>query len=155
MQRPVRLLVVDDDLVFRRLWCKIAEELGVETAEAGTPEYAQKLLEQWGPDVLVLDLLFPEGSGMSFLEQLRSSERWKRLPVIISSGIAERDVVLRIAHQRVCDYLLKPFTVAEARERLQQVLQRHGLLPSEQSASDDVADHHSTEPPSPPPEDAP
>jgi CheY-like chemotaxis protein len=131
MEQPLRLLVVDDDPLLRRLWQRLAGELGLETLEAGSPEHARQLLESGVPAVIVLDVLFPEGTGLDFLHELRQSERWKQIPVIVCSAVAERDVVLRFAQEGICHYLLKPFTLEQARERLRYVLHRWGLLPAE------------------------
>jgi len=130
MERQVKLLVVDDDLLFRRLWRRIAEELGLETLEAGDPEHAWKLLESFEPDVLVLDVLFPEGKGtaVEFLRQLRQEERWRSLPVLVCSALGQREVVLQLAQEGISAYLLKPFTLEQARERLRQLLRAHGLV---------------------------
>ncbi len=136
LEQPRYLLVVDDDLIFRRLWRHLAEELGLEAAEAGSPEHARQLLEVLTPSVIVLDVLFPEGTGLEFLRELRQSPRWKETPVIVCSAMAERDIVLQFVQEGICHYLLKPFTVEQARERLRYVLHRRGLLPAENGSSE-------------------
>lgn len=130
MQQPLCLLVVDDDPLFRRLWQQLARELGLEVFEAGSPERARQLLGSIAPAVIVLDVLFPEGTGLEFLQELRNSERWDKIPVIVCSAVAERDIVVRFAREGICYYLLKPFTLEQARERLRYVLCRRGILPA-------------------------
>ncbi|MEN3027291.1 MAG: response regulator [Chlorobiota bacterium] len=147
MEAPFRLLVVDDDRLSRYLWRRIAEEVGLEVLEAGTPERARKLLEHFVPDVIVLDVVFPDEDGVSFLHELRQSERWCQTPVIICSGVGEQGVVLELARQGICTYLLKPFAVEEARERLRTILRRRGLVvgPSEGESESEGGSHSEAE----------
>ncbi|MDW8225824.1 MAG: response regulator [Bacteroidota bacterium] len=153
MKQPLRLLVVDDDRVIRRLWQIVAQESGLEVLEAGDPEHARKLLESMTPTVIVLDVVFPEDTGLHFLQELRHSDSWKTIPVIICSAIAEREIVLSFAREGICHYLLKPFALEEARERLREVLRLRGLLPEPSSEQNSVnAEQQDTaHPPAPDP----
>ncbi|GEM_PF-535233 len=151
MEQPLRLLVVDDDRLFRHLWRHVAEEMGIEVLEAGSPDHARKLMQQVPPTVIVLDVLFPEGSGLDFLHELRHDERWQSIPVIVCSGVAQQEIVLQSAREGICHYLLKPFRLEEAQSRLRMVLQRRGLWPQappEPQKRD--SDRHSTSTPEAP-----
>lgn len=130
-QTPLRLLVVDDDRISRYLWRSIAEEMGLEVLEAGDPEQAQRFMEQIPPHLVVLDVLFPGGTGLDFLHALRHDERWREIPVIVCSGMAQWETVVQFAREGICTYLLKPFQLEEARARLWEILSRRGLVPPE------------------------
>ncbi len=149
MQAPLRLLVVDDDRISRHLWRVIGEQMGLEVLEAGDPEHAQRLMEQLRPHLVVLDVLFPGSSGLDFLRTLRREERWREIPVIVCSGIAQLETVVQFAREGICTYLLKPFQLDEARARIQEILYRRGLIPPT-AASEGEEGSGSTESPTEP-----
>src|SRR6185436_4164199 len=106
----IRVLVVDDAVVFRRL---VAEELArdpalevVGTAANGRIGLAK--LSQLNPDVVVLDLEMPEMNGLEMLRELRKTHR--RLPVIMFSSLTERGATETIEALSLgaSDYFTKP-----------------------------------------------
>src|SRR2546421_12263515 len=86
----LRILIVDDAVVFRRL---IAEELARDAAlevvgTAANGRIALHKLPQVNPDVVILDVEMPEMDGLATLAELRKS--YRRLPVIMFSSLTER-----------------------------------------------------------------
>jgi two-component system chemotaxis response regulator CheY len=77
------------------------------------------------PDVIVLDVLFPEGSALEFLRQLRQEERLRNCPVLVCSAVAEREAVLQLAREGIQGWLIKPFSISEAQQRLLRLLGAH------------------------------
>jgi two-component system, chemotaxis family, protein-glutamate methylesterase/glutaminase len=109
----IRVLVVDDAVVFRRL---VAEELArdpllevVGTASNG--KIALQRLTQVNPDVVILDVEMPEMDGLAALAELRKTHR--RLPVIMFSALTERGAVATLDALALgaTDYFAKPTSV--------------------------------------------
>ncbi len=119
------VLVVDDDLTFRRIWRHVGEQLSLRVIEAANPEQAWELVQQEMPDAIVLDVLFPEGSALEFLRQLRQEERLRNCPVLVCSAVAEREAVLQLAREGIQGWLIKPFSISEAQQRLLRLLGAH------------------------------
>ncbi len=119
------VLVVDDDLTFRRIWRHVGEQLSLRVIEAANPEQAWELAQQEMPDAIVLDVLFPEGSALGFLRQLRQQERLHSCPVLVCSAIAEQEIVLQLAREGIQGWLIKPFSISEAQQRLLRLLGAH------------------------------
>jgi two-component system, OmpR family, phosphate regulon response regulator PhoB len=117
----VRVLVVDDDEVVRGLARDGLEREGFQVAEAGDGNEALGAIERFVPNLLVLDVNLPNGSGFDVLHHVRDTSR---LPVILLSGrIDEIDRVLGL-ELGADDYVVKPFSPRELASRVRAVLRR-------------------------------
>lgn len=105
-----RVLVVDDDPEIIQLVRVLLSRLQVEFASTMNAGDAIKILEQKPlPDVLILDLMLPEISGMDFLKQLRAKEGFEQMPVIVLSALID-PIQIREALDAGADrYLTKPY----------------------------------------------
>jgi two-component system chemotaxis response regulator CheB len=106
----VRVLVVDDAVVFRRL---LAEELGKDPAldvvgTAANGRIALALMSQVAPDLVILDVEMPEMDGLVALTELRKI--YPRLPIIMFSALTERGAMatLEALSRGATDYFSKP-----------------------------------------------
>ena len=112
-----RVLVVDDEPQIVAVLGELLAELGYATRCAMTGPEALRLVGEFQPDVVLLDLALPEMRGEAVLEQLYHSS--PHLPVIMVTGNDDPDVARRTLAQGAFDYIAKPFTLG----RLQQVLE--------------------------------
>src|SRR5262245_31600295 len=106
----VRVLIVDDAVVFRRL---VAEELNKDPAlevvgTAANGRIALARMSQVNPDVVILDIEMPEMDGLATLKELRKTH--PRLPVIMFSALTERgaEATLDALALGATDYFTKP-----------------------------------------------
>ncbi len=127
MTRAVRVLVVDDSVVVRRLVTRLLDEdPGIEVAGvAADGRRALAVLPQVDPDVVVLDVEMPELDGLATLAAIR--ERHPRVRVIMFSSLTERGAAttLEALALGASDYVTKPpalspsdAVLAEVREQL-------------------------------------
>ncbi len=82
------------------------EDYDVATAVSG--RVALKFLERRTTDLILLDYLMPEESGLEVLEKLRAKEETKDIPVIFLTGVTERKKIKNALVMRPQGYLLKP-----------------------------------------------
>jgi two-component system OmpR family response regulator len=118
----VRLLVVDDDVPIADLVATVARYEGWEAVTAHTGEEALRRAAEFGPDIVVLDVMLPDVDGFGVLERLRRNGT--DVPVVF---LTARDAVAdRVAGltRGGDDYLVKPFAVEELMARLRTVLRR-------------------------------
>jgi signal transduction histidine kinase len=88
--RPLRLLVVDDYAVNRKVIAVMLAPLGCEILEADNGRRALDLLEEREIDVVLLDFNMPVMGGLETTRQLRADPRWRRLPIIcLTAGMMD------------------------------------------------------------------
>jgi two-component system chemotaxis response regulator CheB len=145
---PVRVLVVDDSVVVRRLVTRVLDEDdGIEVVgAAANGRIALAKIAQLQPDVVTLDIEMPELDGLATLAELRP--RWPRLPVIMFSTLTERgaEATLEALALGASDYVTKPSGQPNAGEAMAAV--RAELLPR-------IRALHSRRHPSPAPSPSP
>jgi len=118
-------LVIDGDRPIRRLLRNLLESDHYRVFEAETAQSGMKEAASRSPDVIIMELSFPDMNGLAVLQRLRE---WNHAPILIlSSRDAESDKVLAL-DGGANDYMTKPFGPAELLARL-RVLQRS--LPAE------------------------
>ncbi len=125
----IRVLVVDDAVVFRRL---VADELSRDPAlevvgTAANGRIALQKLVQLSPDLVILDIEMPEMDGLATLRELRKTH--PRLPVIMFSALTERGAAATLDALALgaSDYFTKPTSVGGLDASLQVL--REELIP--------------------------
>lgn len=76
------------------------------------------------PDIIISDLNTPHINGLQFLEQLKGSDLFKKIPVIILSGTEGTDTKINCLEAGAEDYILKPFNPRELIARINIILKR-------------------------------
>lgn len=91
---------------------------------ASTPQEAREFLRHTRPDLLLLDLMLPNTSGLDLLEELRKQERFRDLPVVVTTVMTDTAERQRARALGVKHYVTKPFAPFELRATLSKVLGR-------------------------------
>jgi two-component system, OmpR family, alkaline phosphatase synthesis response regulator PhoP len=122
--RGVRVLVVDDDYLLRRLLRHRLEARGFEVDEAEDGGQALAWLEGGPPlpDVLVLDAMMPSVDGFEVLRRLRADPVTARLPVVMLTARREEADVVSGLRLGADDYLVKPFMPEELVLRIRRLV---------------------------------
>ena len=85
-----KILIVDDEDQVRDFVSTVLEENGYTPLMARNGEEAMEMIRQKRPDLIIMDILMPKQGGIRMYRELKSSERFKDIPVVIYSGIAKR-----------------------------------------------------------------
>ena len=109
------VLIVEDDEDFRTSVAMLVEREGYAVREAGSLARAKALLEEATPDVVLLDLVLPDGDG---LELLALEEVAERTEFVVMTGHAAVETAVSALREGALDYLTKPVD----RARLQTIL---------------------------------
>jgi two-component system chemotaxis response regulator CheB len=108
--KPVRVLIVDDSVVVRRVLTHILQSVpDIEVAgTAATGSIALQKIPQIVPDLVLLDIEMPEMNGIETVTRIRAT--WPKLPVIMCSTLTERgaDITLQAIAAGASDYVAKP-----------------------------------------------
>ncbi|MCO6048980.1 response regulator transcription factor [Mesorhizobium sp. RP14(2022)] len=127
MTDKTRVLVVDDDSEIRQLLGRYLEGQGFATALAGDRRECEAKIAQFAPDLVVLDVMLPDGSGLDICRDIKN--RTPGLAVILLTALKEdvdRIIGLELGAD---DYLGKPFNPRELSARIKAVLRRGGPTP--------------------------
>ncbi|MDH4140122.1 MAG: response regulator transcription factor [Coriobacteriia bacterium] len=127
-----RVLVIDDEESMAKIVRYSLEEADFEVAVAGDAEEASKLLGDFRPDVVVLDVMLPGKSGLEFCREARASST---VPIIMLSARGEEvDRILGLEFG-ADDYVVKPFSPRELVSRVRAHLRRAEIASSPGGAS--------------------
>ncbi|MDH0866584.1 response regulator transcription factor [Mitsuaria sp. GD03876] len=119
-----RLLLIDDDARLTAMLGDYLSSAGFDVSFAGSLAQGRTELEAGQFELLVLDLMLPDGDGLEFCRQLRGDKRWRRLPVLMLSARGEpMDRILGL-ELGADDYLPKPFEPRELQARVKALLRR-------------------------------
>ena len=126
-QEAPRVLVIDDSQSNRDLICSMLRREGLIGEEAGNAEEALKRLEEKEFDLILLDLVMPGVTGYDLLLQLKASDKWKRLPILMISGDSEIESAIRCIEVGAEDFLQKPFNRVLLKARIGACIEKKYL----------------------------
>ncbi len=115
-------LLVEDDIMLRKLVRQYLEKIGLRVIEVGDGRSAIRKLSEEPPDIVCLDLMLPEISGYEICELIRASTKLRHIPILV---ISARQSPADRAHAEkagASSYLVKPFTIAELWAKVRQLL---------------------------------
>ena len=120
-----QILLVEDEEAVRELLTFHLSQAGFKVLEAATAETAWEQVAE--ADVVVLDWMLPDESGVEWLRRLRSGQhrtKGKQLPVLMLTARASETDKVEGLNAGADDYLAKPFSAAELVARLRALLRR-------------------------------
>jgi DNA-binding NtrC family response regulator len=128
-----RILVVDDDDTIRdTLYELLSEEYICQTAETAEKAFAR--LEADVYDVVLTDISMPGISGVELLGHIR--QRFSDIPVIIISGIDDREHAQGLIKLGAFDFLMKPFTLEKVETSVKRAVEYRRRLQEGSSADE-------------------
>lgn len=121
--RMISVVVADDQSSMRSLIRHGLSQLGfTDIREAPDGESALKALTAKPPQLVLSDLNMPGLDGLALLKTVRETDALKKLAFIMLTGSSDRESVQKAIQLGVNNYIVKPFTVANLRERIEAVL---------------------------------
>lgn len=126
--RKIRILIVEDDIFMQA----ILEEILSSTYDIDMRSNGMDALSflQNGniPDLIIADLNTPKLNGLQLVEQVKVSDFFNSVPIIILSGEESSDKRIQCLDAGADDFIVKPFNPAELEARIRVVLRRMGKL---------------------------
>ena len=120
----MKILVVDDEPPIREM-IRLALELdGNHCLEAGSATEALPLIVDERPDLILLDWMMPEISGLELLRRLKRDEGTQEIPVIMLTAKTEEQSAVNGLDAGADDYINKPFRPRELLSRIRAILRR-------------------------------
>ena len=121
MQERPHILVIDDDTRLRALLQRYLQENGFAVTTAKDAENARMFLSQYIFDLLIVDVMMPNETGLEFLQNLRKTSQ---IPAIVLTAMGETEDRISGLESGADDYLAKPFEPKELVLRIHNILRR-------------------------------
>lgn len=119
------ILLVDDNRDMLLVVGANLEDAGFKVVAAKDAPEAYACLENHSVDLVILDLMMPETSGFEILKQIRESDQWHNLPVLILSALDQVEARVNGMQQGADDFLVKPADFGELKARVSRLLFRN------------------------------
>jgi len=120
------VVVIEDDLAIKTLLAAVLEHNFVVTAFENGLDALSYMQKGYVPDIIISDLNTPRLNGYDLLVQLKASNYFKAVPVIILSGKDGSETRIKCLEAGADDYILKPFNPRELEARINVILNRYG-----------------------------
>ncbi len=124
-QRPIKLLIVEDEANLRLVLKKELERLGHDVQAASDGEAALKLLEEANVEVILSDINMPRMDGMELLKRVR--ERPNPPEILLLTGFATIETAVSAMKLGAYDYLSKPYRIGELDALVKQAAEKRRL----------------------------
>ncbi|MGE3955618.1 MAG: response regulator transcription factor [Vicinamibacterales bacterium] len=124
-----RVLVVEDDPDIADLMRRYLQKGGFEVEVRAAGRDALNLIAEHPPDLLVLDVMLPQVSGLDICRTVRGDERTASIPIIMVTARAEEAERIAGLDLGADDYLAKPFSPGELVARVRALLRRAARTP--------------------------
>ncbi|MDX5300271.1 MAG: chemotaxis response regulator CheY [Gammaproteobacteria bacterium] len=125
MDKNMKILIVDDFSTMRRIIKNLLRDLGfTNTDEADDGNTALPMLKTGKYEFLITDWNMPGMTGIDLLRAVRADDALKGLPVLMVTAEAKRDQIVAAAQAGVNGYVVKPFTAAVLKEKIDKIFER-------------------------------
>ena len=127
-----KVLIVEDEAPLAEMLRYNLEAEGFEVFHSETGEDAEVLIAEEAPDLIILDWMLPQVSGIGICRRLRSRPETRTIPIVMLTARGEEGDRIRGLTTGADDYVVKPFSLPELMARVRSILRR--------SAPDRIAD---------------
>lgn len=118
------ILIVDDEAPIREMVAMALEMAGYQCIEAADAKQAHSLVVDNRPDLILLDWMLPDISGIELARRLKRDQLTAEIPIIMLTAKGEEDHKIQGLETGADDYITKPFSPRELVARLKAVLRR-------------------------------
>lgn len=127
------ILLVEDEQAIRQMLDFALSRAGYRILEAGNAVQAQSILRETKPDLILMDWMLPDASGIELIKIIKRDEFNRNTPIIMLTAKSSEDDKITGLNSGADDYVSKPFSPRELIARIKAVLRRNT---SQQTESD-------------------
>jgi len=124
----MKILIVDDSSVMRKVIKAAADVLDLETVEAQDGEEALKILSESYTeiDLVLLDWNMPGKTGFDVLEEIKGDDKYISIPVMMVTTEGHKTSIVAAVRAGADNYLVKPFSVDELESKIVECIGKGG-----------------------------
>jgi len=126
-RRPYRLLMIDDDTALNELLVEYFDRFGHKLTTAATAADGRFLLRRDDPELLILDVMLPDGDGMELCRSIRAESDLPIVMLTARGDVPDRVLGLELGAD---DYIPKPFEPRELVARVETLMRRSRQAPA-------------------------
>jgi two-component system phosphate regulon response regulator PhoB len=119
-----KILIIDDEPAIRDMVAFALKGDGYDVVQAADAHEAEIMITDESPDMVLLDWMLPDVSGVDYARRLKSDEATRELPIIMLTARSEESDKIRGLEVGADDYITKPFSTRELEARIRAVLRR-------------------------------
>ncbi len=116
------VLVVDDDHLSREMTAAALKKLGCSAHAVAGMGAAQAWLSKRRPDLVIVDLLLPDGNGLDLCRWVRGRQGLETLPILATSGLGEEETIQDALESGASDFIRKPYLPDDLGRKLLRLL---------------------------------
>ncbi|MGH1365505.1 MAG: HD domain-containing phosphohydrolase [Calditrichia bacterium] len=121
-QYHYRALILDDEYEIAQALSEILNREGIETVSATDIQQGINYLDRYTFDIVISDFYMPGGNGAALFDVVRES--YPNLPFMIITGKPDADTAIRMLKGGVCDFLIKPISLATFSNKVKKAIQK-------------------------------
>lgn len=122
------VLIVDDELSARLIMRTTLEESGFDVLEAQSVADAREQFRCNEPDLIILDVILPDGNGIEFCSELRQHPRGRNLPIAMATGLDDLASIQQAYQSGATDFITKPISWGTLGHRVRYLLRAHTAI---------------------------
>ena len=129
---PVKIMIIDDEADIRLYLMTALEDNGYETCTIEENEPIHKAVSAKEPDLIVLDIMMPQRSGISMYKELRATAAFNNIPIALISGMSPAKDFMEEEFKKLIDddtipppdgFIEKPVKLPALMELIEQLLE--------------------------------
>lgn len=118
-----KIAVIEDDAVISQMYRMKFEADGFDIQLANNGKHGVELVEEFKPDIILLDLQMPEMNGVDALKIIRKNDWGKKIPVIILTNLGEEEAPKELRTLGIHSYIVKAnLTPRQVVQRVKEAL---------------------------------
>lgn len=130
-----KVLVVEDEIAIRDMLRFALQASGFEVSELDSAQNVVSVAQSVQPDVILMDWMLPDISGIQAIEALRKSSPTQRIPIIMLTAKGDEQDQVRGLDSGADDYVVKPFSPRALMSRINAVLRRQSSASPDETTS--------------------
>lgn len=123
MSANAKIAIIEDDVAISGMYAAKLGAAGFDVKVAENGEVGLKLIQDFHPDIVLLDLMMPVMNGLEVLQKLKDDPELTRAKIVVLSNMGDTETTAKIAGFKVDDRIIKAeLTPAQVEERIKKLL---------------------------------
>jgi len=121
MKEKVKVMIVDDSTIIRKLISKYIDEFNIEiVAEASDGKLAIEMFKKHNPDIVTMDIIMPELDGLTVIDQMKKLN--ENVKIVAITALNDKSTGIEAIKRGAKSFVLKPFSAEKIKETFSKLL---------------------------------